>query len=100
MSGTGALLAFFVGWSLSFGLGRALAALRRWRPRRPDPRILLLLLAAFALRVGGLTAQSLWRDEVDALRFGRDLTAEVAEVCPKIAGQPQPVGRLDFGSIT
>jgi mannosyltransferase len=78
MSGTGALLAFFVGWSLSFGLGRALAALRRWRPRRPDPRILLLLLAAFALRVGGLTAQSLWRDEVDALRFGRDLTAEVA----------------------
>jgi hypothetical protein len=88
MSGTGALLAFFVGWSLSFGLGRALAALRRWRPRRPDPRILLLLLAAFALRVGGLTAQSLWRDEVDALRFGRDLTAEVAEACPKIAGQP------------
>lgn len=31
--------------------------------------ILGLTWLAFALRVGGLTAQSLWRDEVDALRF-------------------------------
>jgi uncharacterized membrane protein len=30
---------------------------------------LFLLLLAFALRLSGLTAQSLWRDEVDALRF-------------------------------
>jgi len=30
---------------------------------------LLLALAAYGLRLHGLTAQSLWRDEVDALRF-------------------------------
>jgi mannosyltransferase len=33
--------------------------------------LLLLLLFAFALPISGLTAQSLWRDEVDALRFSR-----------------------------
>jgi mannosyltransferase len=31
--------------------------------------LLLLLLLSFAIRISGLTAQSLWRDEVDALRF-------------------------------
>jgi mannosyltransferase len=33
--------------------------------------LLLLLLFAFALPVSGLTVQSLWRDEVDALRFSQ-----------------------------
>jgi mannosyltransferase len=33
--------------------------------------LLLLLLLAFAIRISGLTAQSLWRDEVDALRFAQ-----------------------------
>lgn len=33
--------------------------------------LLFVLLLAFALRISGLTAQSLWRDEVDALRFAR-----------------------------
>jgi uncharacterized membrane protein len=32
----------------------------------------LLLLLAFALRLVGLTTQSLWRDEVDALRFSQE----------------------------
>ena len=31
--------------------------------------LLLLALLAFAIRIAGLTAQSFWRDEVDALRF-------------------------------
>ena len=31
--------------------------------------LLLLILLAFGLRVAGLTAQSFWRDETDALRF-------------------------------
>lgn len=31
--------------------------------------VLLLILLAFAIRLPGLTAQSFWRDEVDALRF-------------------------------
>jgi uncharacterized membrane protein len=34
--------------------------------------LLFLLLLAFAVRLPGLTAQSLWRDEVDALRFSQD----------------------------
>jgi len=34
--------------------------------------LLLLLLLAFAVRLPGLTAQSLWRDEVDALRFSQE----------------------------
>lgn len=34
--------------------------------------LLLILLLAFAVRLGGLTAQSLWRDEVDALRFSQE----------------------------
>lgn len=36
---------------------------------KPRPHLLALCLLAFALRVGGLTFQSLWRDEVDAIRF-------------------------------
>ena len=31
--------------------------------------LLVVLILAFATRISGLTAQSLWRDEVDALRF-------------------------------
>jgi mannosyltransferase len=34
--------------------------------------LLAVLLLAFALRIAGLTAQSLWRDEVDALRFSQE----------------------------
>jgi uncharacterized membrane protein len=34
--------------------------------------LLFVLLLAFALRIAGLTAQSLWRDEVDALRFSQE----------------------------
>ncbi len=39
--------------------------------RRRDTFALILAITwlAFALRIAGLTAQSLWRDEVDALRF-------------------------------
>ncbi len=33
--------------------------------------LLSVLLLAFGVRIGGLTAQSLWRDEVDALRFSQ-----------------------------
>jgi len=41
--------------------------------------LLAILLLAFATRIGGLTAQSLWRDEVDALRFSQaPLTRMVA----------------------
>ena len=41
--------------------------------------LLAILLLAFATRIGGLTAQSLWRDEVDALRFSQaPLTTMVA----------------------
>jgi uncharacterized membrane protein len=32
---------------------------------------LFVLLLSFAIRVSGLTAQSMWRDEVDALRFSQ-----------------------------
>ncbi|MCS7350994.1 glycosyltransferase family 39 protein [Thermoflexus sp.] len=73
------LFPFLAGWGASFGVGRMLRALLRPSRRRPDPRLLLLLLLAFALRAGSLTAQPLWRDEVDALRFGRDLSTEIAE---------------------
>jgi uncharacterized membrane protein len=34
--------------------------------------LLTLLLLAFAVPLSGLTAQSLWRDEIDALRFSQD----------------------------
>ena len=34
--------------------------------------LLFVLMLAFALRISGLTAQSLWRDEVDALRFSQE----------------------------
>jgi mannosyltransferase len=41
--------------------------------------LLAIVLLAFGARVGGLTAQSLWRDEVDALRFSQaPLTTMVA----------------------
>lgn len=33
--------------------------------------ILFVMLIAFGVRVGGLTAQSMWRDEVDAIRFAQ-----------------------------
>ncbi len=33
--------------------------------------LLFVLLLAFALRVSGLTAQSMWRDEIDALEFSQ-----------------------------
>ncbi len=73
------LFAFLAGFGISFGVGRMIRALLRPSRRHPDPRLWLLLLTAFALRAGSLTAQSLWRDEVDALRFGRDLSTEIAE---------------------
>lgn len=41
--------------------------------------LLLLLLLAFALRVSGLTVQSMWRDEVDALRFSQASLADLAK---------------------
>jgi len=33
--------------------------------------LLVILLLAFGVRIGGLTAQSMWRDEVDAIRFAQ-----------------------------
>jgi mannosyltransferase len=49
--------------------------------RRPSPPCLvavgLLVLAAFALHAVSLDAQSLWRDEVDALRFATAPWAEM-----------------------
>ena len=41
----------------------------------PDARVwlLLLILFGFILRLASIDFQSLWRDEVDAIRFGRDL---------------------------
>lgn len=45
------------------------------------PWLLLgLTWLAFALRVGGLTAQSLWRDEVDALRFATQALPALLEM--------------------
>ncbi|HXF69170.1 MAG TPA: glycosyltransferase family 39 protein [Thermoflexus sp.] len=71
------LFAFLTGLGISLSVGRAIRAGMRSAHRSPDPRLLLLILLAFVLRVSTLTAQPLWRDEVDALRFGRDLSAEV-----------------------
>jgi len=49
-----------------------------------SPRTAWLLLAliwlAFALRAAGLTAQSLWRDEVDALRFATQTLGALLEM--------------------
>ncbi len=44
---------------------------KRARTRSRDPRMMLMLLVwlGMALRVWGLDAQSLWRDEVDTVRF-------------------------------
>ncbi|HJW84855.1 MAG TPA: hypothetical protein VJ754_11165, partial [Anaerolineae bacterium] len=47
------------------------------RLRRPDAWLLVVILFAFAIRLGSIDFQSLWRDEVDAIRFGRDLTAQI-----------------------
>ena len=44
--------------------------------------IILLALVAFVVRAGSLNAQSLWRDEVDALRFA---TAPWAEMLSNFA---------------
>ena len=33
--------------------------------------LLFVVLLAFAIRVSGLTAQSMWRDEIDALAFSQ-----------------------------
>lgn len=57
----------------------ASALLSRVRQRLPNSRAWLLIgtvLLAFVVRMWGITAQSLWRDEVDAIRFAtRDLPA-------------------------
>ncbi len=46
--------------------------------RIPSPIWLLgLILLGFAIRLGSIDFQSLWRDEVDAIRFGRDLTDQI-----------------------
>lgn len=59
--------------------------------RRTRP-LLLVTLAAFALRVIPLEAQSLWRDEVDALcfafEFPRALAEQLAPVAPDAAAPP------------
>jgi mannosyltransferase len=44
---------------------------------------LVLTWLAFALRVGGLLAQSLWRDEVDALRFSTQALPALLEMFRK-----------------
>lgn len=59
------------------GIARTSSGKRTLDPRQAERLALLLFcLAAFAWRVSGLTAQSLWRDEVDSIRFaGRALPA-------------------------
>jgi 4-amino-4-deoxy-L-arabinose transferase-like glycosyltransferase len=47
--------------------------------RRPETWLLALILFGFALRLGSIDFQSLWRDEVDAIRFGRDWSAEISQ---------------------
>lgn len=66
----------------------------RGRPRKasrggPPHAVLLLILVAFALRAGSLTAQSLWRDEVDALCYAFQFPHLVVQ-----AVVPQTVGEL------
>ena len=39
--------------------------------------LLFLILFGFAIRLGSIDFQSLWRDEVDSIRFGRDLAGEI-----------------------
>ncbi len=36
-----------------------------------------MILLGFAVRLASIDFQSLWRDEVDAIRFGRDLSAQI-----------------------
>lgn len=52
--------------------------------------LLLLILAAFGWRVQGLDAQSLWRDEVDAIFFATRPLAETASMFVS-AGQNGPL---------
>jgi 4-amino-4-deoxy-L-arabinose transferase-like glycosyltransferase len=47
--------------------------------RRSEPLVLVLAWLAFSLRVFGLDFQSLWRDEVDALRFATRALPELIE---------------------
>ncbi len=50
------------------------------RSARATWLLLALIWLAFALRVVGLTAQSLWRDEVDALRFAAQALPALLEM--------------------
>jgi len=47
----------------------------------PAPRRLLLplLLLAFALLLHNLTQESLWRDEVDSIRFAAEIWTDLTE---------------------
>ena len=49
--------------------------LLRFRRTPPQVWLLGLIILGFAIRLGSIDFQSLWRDEVDAIRFGRDLSA-------------------------
>ena len=51
--------------------------------------LLALLLAAFGLRAGSLTAQSLWRDEVDALCYAFEFPNLVAQALAPQAASDQ-----------
>lgn len=62
------------------------------RPSRPSLALLGLCLAGFAWRVAGLGFQSLWRDEVDSLRFA---TRPLAELL-RTFSQPGENGPLFF----
>jgi len=66
------------------------AAPRRLRGT-PLGMLALLTLLALAVRLGSIEVQSLWRDEVDAVRFGRDLANEIGAA---LAGQG-PGGLID-----
>lgn len=46
--------------------------------RRLDPWPVALLLLAFVLRIANLTGESLWRDEVDTVRFALAPLSEIA----------------------
>lgn len=47
---------------------------RSARLPKSESWLLVLILLGFAIRLGSIDFQSLWRDEVDAIRFGRDLS--------------------------
>ena len=67
----------------------SVASTRAHRQRSPW-LILALTWLAFALRVGGLTAQSFWRDEVDALRFATQALPALLEMFRR-AGENGPL---------